>query len=1151
MDMKERALEYFKAQAVQFNNEINAVLSPLPDLPDDISQVLGLEEWCQARYNQIHLKEVPALRFDGTAIINEEFAEAVREHLGAKEALLAEYDSKVQELQNARTNAIASATERATAGVRPLIEKHNRLMSYKDSVEDICKKYSISPTDIQISRDLTAEEYSTLLDAAIEGCQSMTKQKSAKFNPLNLLFKPLDWDGKVELQLLAIVLFCIAFRYVGGLFAIAFFASMIASTAGVYKKLDKLKIAESMMYTPDFDKFMQRDEIDAIGEIDTSELDTWRDEELAVIAERDPGPARSQALIAYANSVDAIEDIANKFTSQMKDALAKAEEKALNDLTTVTKHKNDLIAKMKCLGDGMLDEKPRCAPTRRYILGMINPVLEQRVDVPYANYVFSPMPGMLEFMKLMIANAILDIKEKHLTVSIVDPEGLGRDFAEFLQQDQILHDYIKVVTEKPDDLMSDMRRILTDNIRLCGKRTLDDVNIEAEEKEMVTRDYNIVILYSGHDSILKHDENLDILTNSYKYGVTFYIWGNLQAEGVYQFEYPFAIEGINMPHDYDFALGAKCTNAFADAVLNSKDGSIDYYSSIQEKYIPREKWGTWSTNKGIDLNFGLADGDPTKGFPMVLGDANVHLLMAGQSGAGKSAAINQMLLSLLTKYNPNELMLVMIDFKNVEFSTFTVPDERTGGKLSIIPHARIMAGTKDGEYALSIFDFLIAEMENRQKLFGAVNQKKLEDYNNLMREQGHPERALPRILLLIDEFQVMFTEVDPKIVALIQDRIRSLAKLARAFGCHMWFTSQSMSGTMSDDVKANFSMRAALRCTREVSTEIIGNPASGTIKAKFGYLYTNDSTGQDPTRNILWRVPFVSTKNILKTMNEAADLYKSQGILGYQSEFYDEDQRHSDKELFDFYADNADNEAMKNPHLLVLGRRTNFSTNNAPVNMFLEKGDFNNIIMAAVEDADMLNLCRTVIDNCTVHGIKYIISCADEDAHQLLELDTRLKGPFLKWSYPNTEFRDWIDEDKSPVVNLINKRLADPSAITAPVYVILYNWDKFPGFGVAEDRKLDVMREYIRMGPTVDVHFVLIIRTKGEIPRNMYAMFKHRIVALTDEPTSHAVLDNAKGAKLNPKGGFAIYLRGTVETKFKIYQHEFARKLADKELVLK
>ena len=1091
-----------------------------------------------------------ALDVDIPSMIREQYKERLDKYAQDKDALQKESEEALKAAQAEHDAKVDAATKKAYAGVQPLIDKHNRLLSYKDRIEDLCLRYSIAPGDIVISPDITASEYDRLLDAAILGCEQMLKQSQSKFNPLIYLYKPLEWDDW-KWKFGALCGFSIAFHFIGGLLAVVIYTLMFISTIGVYKRLDKVKIASSLMYTPDFDRFMQRDEIEAVADVDVEALTSKLNADLAEIEKENPDSELSEALKEVNRHIPEITELIQQSTNGVKKKHLELMTKIQFAISDVTKRKNEEISKIKGLGSSMLDETPHTYPSNKYYLGYIKDVIPQRVQVPTNNYHFdSTATGMLDFMKLMLCNALLDIKEKKLTVIIVDPEGLGRDFAEFFNREKDTMNFIKLSRGSVEQSVQDIKTTLIDNIRKCGNRSIDDVNKEFEEKGMTTIDNYLVILASGQGDYCRKQENAQFITNSYKYGLRIWDYSPTKIDGLMNFEKPFEDIQVEKPMEYTYQLGVQCANTFADAVINSKDGSIDYFTSIQERYIPRDKWGTWSSNTGIELNFGLADGDPSKGYPIVLGDANVHCLMGGQSGAGKSAAINQMLLSLLTKYSPRELMLVMIDFKNVEFSTFTREDPKSGNKYSIIPHARIMAGTKDGEYALSIFDFLIKEMENRQRVFGGVKQKKLEDYNNLMREQGHPEKCLPRILLLIDEFQVMFTEVDRKIVEKIQDRIRSLAKLARAFGCHMWFTSQSMAGTMTADVMANFSMRAALRCTADVSNQIIGNGAAGNIKAKFGFLITNDSTGQDPSRNTTWRVPFVSTKNILKVMNESAEMYARQGMTGYNAIFYDEDQMYPPKKLFDFYDEHKDNPGVTNKHLIVLGERTNFSTNSAPVNFYLEKGDLQNMLVGGSEDKDMLNMFMTFGDNADAHGVRYIVSCADADAHQLLELDTRLKGPFLDWSYPNVEFERWIDRDESPIVALIEKREGMEEPNYDPVFILCYCWDKYEGFGVNESRYINKFKDLLRRAPVVDVHFIMFIKSRGEIGPAMYAMFAHHIGCLSDETLSYKLVDSTKANKLPNAGGFGIYKQGNNENKFKIYQHIFSRKLADKELKL-
>lgn len=162
---------------------------------------------------------------------------------------------------------------------------------------------------------------------------------------------------------------------------------------------------------------------------------------------------------------------------------------------------------------------------------------------------------------------------------------------------------------------------------------------------------------------------------------------------------------------------------------------------------------------------------------------------------------------MIHEYAPDELQLVYIDMKNAEVAKYT----KDG--YSLIPHAIIVAGTTDGEYCLSIFDWALDEMLRRMTICRKYGVQKVEDlrkkFDDSTREGYDIEVHIPRIVILIDEFQVMFdtSRIPSKIISKIDGRITSLVKLARAASMHLWFTSQEMSGTLSKNVLDNFSMR--------------------------------------------------------------------------------------------------------------------------------------------------------------------------------------------------------------------------------------------------------------------------------------------------------------------------------------------------------
>ena len=149
------------------------------------------------------------------------------------------------------------------------------------------------------------------------------------------------------------------------------------------------------------------------------------------------------------------------------------------------------------------------------------------------------------------------------------------------------------------------------------------------------------------------------------------------------------------------------------------------------------------------------------------------------------------------------------------------------------------------------------------------------------------------------------------------------------------------------------------------------------------------------------------------------------------------------------------------------------------------------------------------------------------------------------------EIKELMEQKKyDQAAGIVEKELSMPY-IPCDVEKQLRALQKDIRFGVAENtRAMNSFKEILRKGPTVDMHFYLIIRTKGEIAPSTYAMFKHKICCLIDEGTSLKILDSGKGNKLPNKGKFGIYKRGNEEVKFKVIQHTFGRKLADKELKL-
>ena len=122
------------------------------------------------------------------------------------------------------------------------------------------------------------------------------------------------------------------------------------------------------------------------------------------------------------------------------------------------------------------------------------------------------------------------------------------------------------------------------------------------------------------------------------------------------------------------------------------------------------------------------------------------MLVAGKTGSGKSTLLHVLITNLALRYSPDEIELYLIDFKKgVEFKTYAT---------FALPHARVVAIESDREFGLSVLQRLDAELKVRGEMFRDSGAQDVASYRRVTGE------SLPRILLIIDEFQEFFVEDD-------------------------------------------------------------------------------------------------------------------------------------------------------------------------------------------------------------------------------------------------------------------------------------------------------------------------------------------------------------------------------------------------------
>ena len=213
-----------------------------------------------------------------------------------------------------------------------------------------------------------------------------------------------------------------------------------------------------------------------------------------------------------------------------------------------------------------------------------------------------------------------------------------------------------------------------------------------------------------------------------------------------------------------------------------------------------------------------------------------HLLVAGTTGSGKSVTMNDMIVSLLYNASPQQVKLLLIDPKQVEFSVYNG-----------IPHLYVPV-ISDAKKASGALTWAVTEMERRYKLFSVCGVRDLASYNKHISENPDPDDIMhiePQVVIFIDELADLMM-VSPKEV---EDAICRLAQKARAAGMHLVVATQRPSvDVVTGLIKANIPSRLALSVSSQVDSRTILDTAGAEKLLGNGDLLFNPLGVSKPIR---------------------------------------------------------------------------------------------------------------------------------------------------------------------------------------------------------------------------------------------------------------------------------------------------------------
>jgi S-DNA-T family DNA segregation ATPase FtsK/SpoIIIE len=250
-----------------------------------------------------------------------------------------------------------------------------------------------------------------------------------------------------------------------------------------------------------------------------------------------------------------------------------------------------------------------------------------------------------------------------------------------------------------------------------------------------------------------------------------------------------------------------------------------------------------------------------------------HLLIAGSTGAGKSVAINAMIMSILYKATPDQVRLILVDPKRLEL-----------GNYEGVPHLYTPIITEP-KLAANALRNAVREMERRLKLLAAKGVRNIDQYNRLFTDndtpslfdEGSDEKPIPYIVIIIDELADLMMLDSSN----VEESITRLAQMARAVGIHLVLATQRPSvDVITGLIKANFPARVSFRVATKVdSRTILDANGAEALLGKGDMLYLPSGSA----RVHRLHAAFVTEKEIAAVV----EFWKAQGTAEYQQQFLD------------------------------------------------------------------------------------------------------------------------------------------------------------------------------------------------------------------------------------------------------------------------
>lgn len=553
--------------------------------------------------------------------------------------------------------------------------------------------------------------------------------------------------------------------------------------------------------------------------------------------------------------------------------------------------------------------------------------------------------------------------------------------------------------------------------------------------------------------------------------------------------------------------------------------------------------GIHGSNNPLSMWYGVQDGRPC-----------AHGMLGAMTGAGKSNLYHVLIAGLVTRYSPEQLRLYLIDGKDgVEFQ----PYRR-------LPHAEVVSLRSSPELSRSVLAELIEEKERRNDLFTQSGTRDFTEYHR----KGRPLGPLPRVLLLVDEYQELF-EGDRDGIA--SSQLLQLAQQGRSAGIHMFLGSQHFGavGMLNrQQIFDNFHMRAGMQMANDaiqVLTEF-GRRGKALIESTCnlpGKIVLNDRSGDD-SGNYAGKVGFLRSEELREILEKleakqedfSGDLparvifdgKKQPTILDnpqfahllHQADWLSPDEMEglARRPLWDDGFAAASWFASESPRIAWLGQ--DFSVRGQAA-FILRRRVAENVVVIGNADAERYGMLAGIIASLALNAppshIRFVFLDFSVPGTPWGSTLSQIEKDLAQPAGFAVDFIRAVDAVEEAVFNLIaelDRRAALPSADQArlpEIYVIATELDRVDSlrrqvgsYGMASESAIgeQFARLYVE-GPPAGIHFIMSfsgVRPLGSVVdlRAGLDYVRHRVATQMSEDASHSLVRSRRASQLQIDG---------------------------------